>query len=141
VELAAPEPGRDKDHSILGDRRGNRVHVETVVLPHEPAGLEVVAPHPLVSGRDHLGAAVVLHHERRAPRVDVLPLGAPDLLARGRVERDDERGTLMVPHDNELVAVQNGRASGLANLGKHTLVAEMLLPEQCAVDVVGVQTA
>src|SRR4029079_8721707 len=97
VELAAPEPGRDEDHAVLGDRRGNRVHVETVVLPDETAGLEVVAPHPLVSGRDHLGAAVVLHDEWRPPGVDVLPLGAPDFLACGSVERDDERGTLMVP--------------------------------------------
>ena len=47
----------------------------------------------------------------------------------------------MVPHDNEVVAVQNGGASGLANLRKHVLVAEVLLPEQCAVHVVGVQTA
>src|SRR6185369_8825242 len=102
--------------SILGDRRGNRVHVETVVLPHEPAGLEVVAPHPLVSGRDDLAAAVVLHHQRRTPRVDVLPPDAPDLLTRGSVERDDERVALMIPHDNEAVAVQNGRAPGLADL-------------------------
>ena len=43
-------------------------------------------------------------------------------------------------HIRRVVAEGNGRTCGLANLSKHVLVAEMLLPEQCAVHVVGVKT-
>ena len=32
--LLLRNPGRDKDQPVRGDRRGNRVHVETLVFSH-----------------------------------------------------------------------------------------------------------
>ena len=55
-----------------------------------------------------------------------------------RVERDDERRSLVIPLDDDPVAVQDRRLP-FAELLAHLLVAEIFLPEQLAVHVVGVE--
>jgi hypothetical protein len=47
----------------------------------------------------------------------------------------------MVPRDHQTVARQNRGTSRLTHVGKHLLLAEMLLPEQVPCHVVGIQAA
>jgi hypothetical protein len=68
-------------------------------------------------------------------------IDAPQLLARGLVERDHVRRLIeMIPDDDERVAVEDRRRS-FAELVAHLLVAEVGLPDQLAVHVVGVEAA
>ena len=93
-----------------------------------------------MAGTIACGAAVHLEDERRRPRVDLVARHAPQLLAVALVERR-RRTTVavqVVPDDDERVAVQRRRRA-LAELVAHALVAEVLLPEQLAVHVVGVE--
>ena len=54
------------------------------------------------------------------------------------VERDDERPALVIPDARRGIAVQHRRRA-LAELVAHLLVAEVLLPDELAVHVVGVE--
>src|SRR5207245_7389928 len=123
---------RDEHHAVARNRRRDRIHRDALALPDNAAGLEVVAPYLVHPGRDHLSAAVVLDDERRGPRVDLLPIHPPQFVAGQRVERHDERLTLMIPHDDDPIAVENGSAA-LAELVPHALVAAILRPQQLAV--------
>ena len=104
------------------------------------AGLEVVAAHLLHAAGDDLRAAAVLDDERSRPRIDLVACRAPAFLACALVEPDDERPALVIPDDNEHVAVERRRAA-FAELHPHRLVAEILLPDRRALHVEGVDAA
>ena len=103
-------------------------------------GVEVVAANALLRRDDRLGAAVDLQDERRRPGIDFVAGDAPQFLAVALVDRRHEGSVTVevVPDDDQRVAVQR-RGGPFAELVAHTLVAEVLLPEQLAVHVVGVQ--
>src|SRR5262249_15605944 len=133
-QTVALETAHDEHHAVGGDGRRNRVHRDARALPEDLSGLEIVAAHLVHSRRNYLRATVLLDYERCGPRVDLLPIDAPDLVAALRVERDDERLTLMIPDDDEAVAVEHGRTA-LAELIAHLLVAEIFLPQELPVHV------
>jgi len=86
-----------------------------------------------------LRATVDLEHEWCGPRVDLLARRTPQFLAIALVERCDERlATQVIPDDNERVAVERWRRA-FAKRVAHLLVAEILLPEQLPVHVVGIE--
>ncbi len=138
LQAVPAESAGQVDEAVARHRRRNRVHGQAGRVPHEFARLEIVAAHAVHAGRDDLGAAAAFDDERRGPGVDLVAFLAPELLAGALVERDDERLPLMVPHHDEAVAVQRGRAP-LAELVAHPLVAKVLLPDRPAVHVEGVQ--
>ncbi len=138
LEAVAAKAARHEHHAIVRDRRRDRVHRHAGGLPDHAAGFEVVAAQLVHAGRDDLRAALVLDDERRGPGVDLVALHAPDLVAGRLVERDDERLALVVPDDDE-VRPWSDRRRALAELVAHLLVAEILLPHQLAVHVVGVE--
>jgi hypothetical protein len=83
----------------------------------------------------------MFHHERRGPRIHLVAGPAPQLGPGPRIQRHDEGFALMIPENDEAIAVQHGRAARLSDHGKHVLAAEALLPEERAAHVVRVQAA
>ena len=75
--------------------------------------------------------------ERHRPRVDLGAVLAPELLSGALVESGDERLALVIPLDDEAIAEERRRAA-FAERVAHLLVAEILLPDELAVHVVGV---
>ena len=138
LQVVAAEAAHREDHAVGGHGRGNRVHRRPGRLPDHLAGFEIVAPQAVHAVGHDLCAAVVLDDERRRPRVDLLALHPPDLRAGALVERDDERGALVIPDDDQVVAVECGRGT-FAELVAHLLVAEVFLPDERPVHVVGVE--
>ena len=78
--------------------------------------------------------------ERRRPGIDFIAGSAPAFLSGALVEGDDERLALVIPDDDDGVAVESGGAA-LAKLVAHRLVAEVLLPDRRSLHVEGVDAA
>ena len=80
-------------------------------------------------------------HQRGRPVRLLVAGGAPDLLAGGLVEHDHERIALVVEHEDQLVAGEHG-GHALAERHPHAqLHAEVLLPDERALEVVAVHAA
>ena len=103
-------------------------------------GVEVVAPHRQAID-DDLAAAVVLHHVGRRPVVRLGALRAPDLAAGRGIEHHQEAGVEVIEVQQQPAVVQRQRRA-LAERHVHAHPdAEVLLPEELAVHVVGVEPA
>ena len=134
LERVAAEAARDVDDAVGVDGRGDRVRREAGGAPALLAGGEVVA-HDAVRSRDHhLRRALARDHERGRPGGGLVTVLAPALLAGRRVERDDEVGALVVPGDDERLAVDRGRGSFAEAIARLHL-PELLLPEELALEV------
>ncbi len=128
----------------MDDRRRHRDVAAAGQLPDFLAGLEIVRAHVPPAVDDELRLPVHLMHRRRAPRRHVTPRDAPQLLAAPGVERPEERPLLNIRLDDHDVVVKDGRAPGFPlrrRVGEPAGVehAEVLLPEQLALEVVGVE--
>ena len=102
--------------------------------------LEVVGAQAFRAADDDLCALAVRDDDRRGPRGDLVAFDFPAFLARALVESDEEGLPLVVPVDDQRVAVQGGRAAlAVRVLDPH--VAQVGLPHQEALQVEGVESA
>ena len=139
-QVVAAKPARRDHDAVLAHRRRDRIHRQARAVPDHRAGLEIVAVQLVHARHDHLRAAAMLDDVGRGPRVDLVAAHAPELLAGVLVERRDVRALRVIPHDDQPIAIEHRRAS-LAELVAHRLVAEIFLPDELAVHVVGVDAA
>ena len=79
--------------------------------------------------------------ERRGPVGLLVARDAPDLLAGLLVEHDHERVAFVIEHEDELVAGEHGRHAFAEGHPHAHLHAEVLLPDQRALEVVAVHPA
>ena len=104
----------------------------------------IVAARELGRLRDQLRLAVALEDRRRRPRGNLFALRAPHFLAGRDVERREERAALDVAlHDHHVLPDDRRAADAPLVVGVEEPAgvedAEVLLPEQLAVEVVGVK--
>ena len=102
-------PAGDVNYAVGIDRHGNDVCPQAPAFPQDVAGFEIVTAGFLGRADDHLCRAIVLHDEGRGPSRSFGPILAPEFLASAFVHRDDERIALVIPFDDQGVAVQRGR--------------------------------
>ncbi len=139
LQVVAAEAARREHHAVGEHRRRDRVHGRAGRFPDDGAGFQIIAAQFVHAVDDHLRAAVVLDDQRRRPGVDLLARLPPQLLAVALVERGNERLAVeVIPDDDDGVAVQRRRGA-LAELVAHALVAEILLPQERAVHVEGIE--
>ena len=139
LQIVAPVAARHVHHPVGVHGRGNGVHGGAAAPPNRLTGLEVVAVDLVHGRRDRLRAPAVLDDQGCGPGIDLVPVRPPALLAGAGVERRDERLSAdVIPGHHQRVAVQRRRRP-LAERVAHETVAEIDLPQQLPVEVVGVQ--
>src|SRR5262249_6447720 len=140
-EIRVAEAAHGDQDVAIDDGRGNGVLPEAGGLPELFAGLEIVAAHLGRRRNDHLLASFKGNDDRAAPIGRAIPAGAPELAPGALVERDEVRlALLLIENEQELVAFERGPGA-LAEFAEHAKLAEILLPDQPAVEGVAVDTA
>src|SRR5207244_7414112 len=90
---------------------------------------------------DDLLTAGIGDHDRTAPVGGSVALRAPELAAGALVESDEERiAVLLIEHEQELLAFERGPGA-FAEFAEHAQLAEILLPDELAVERVTVDAA
>ena len=131
---------RDVDEIVSDEGRGHRDHRGALDAPQLSAGIRIVAAKVLRPVRDELGAVAAFVDRRRRPRRQPFTFCTPHLLARGSLERGEERPFLLIALHNDKVLVEDRRA-GVAPFvighveGAMVERADVLFPEQVAVQV------
>src|SRR5439155_17150986 len=123
------------------DGSGDGVLAESGRLPDLLSSLEIVAAHLRGCRDDDLFTAGVGNHDRTAPVGGAIALRAPELAAGALLESHEERiAVLLIEHEQELVAFERGPGA-FAEFAEHAQLAEILLPDELAVERVAVDAA
>src|SRR4029077_3517042 len=104
----AAHTNRQGAHSHGGRNSVDRL---SAALPDDRARGEIVAAHTVGSVDDHLRAAVVFDRQRRSPGSWFVASYFPARLAGACVENGEKGADLLVPVDDECVAVKRGRSA------------------------------
>ena len=129
-----------QEHPIPGgNRRRDGIDRLPGALPKQFAILEIVAADLVGAVDDDLFATAVTDDQRSAPTRGFVARLPPQLAAIPLVEGHDEVVTLMVPEHDHRVAIK-GRRTALPEAIAGAHVAEVLFPEQLALEVVPVET-
>src|SRR5262249_52796280 len=140
--LSEPLPGAAvrENQAVAGDRRGDTATagVEVGPGPILPAVLGVVAGNAGGAGDDQLGYAFPLRKQkrRRVAGAEPFALDLPGRFARLAVQRQQFRLAVLVVGDDDLVLENHRGGAGPVLAGK---AAEVAVPDQLALEVVGVQ--
>ena len=119
---------------------GDHVAGQPAAFPEHLAGGQVVAADFAGGGHHGLGFAVALDDQRGGPGSALLARLLPERLAGVLVQRDDAGAVLVVAVDDEGVPVKRGRAA-FAEAHRHAHLAQVLVPERLAVQVIAIQAA
>ena len=134
--------GHEDQPSARHRRRGR----EIAVGPESPpllAGLDSITSRVPDGRGDHLCSRGVFVDQRRRPRWMLVPLGAPHLLARLHVERQQIRLVAHVDLEDHQVLINDRRTGGVplvarVEVATRVEVPQVLGPQQGAVQVVAV---
>ena len=90
LQVAPTIATRDVYDAISMHWRRNRIHRSTAALPNDFPRLKVIARHVVHRWRNNLGTPTVLNDQRRRPRIDLIAIHSPALLAGAFIERYNE---------------------------------------------------
>ncbi len=118
----------------------DRVFPETRGLPQEAAGFEIVAAH-LFSADDDLAPAFVQRNIRRRPVETFRARRPPDLAPGLRIQHHQETFLEVIEVQQQAAVMQRQRRAFAERHVHAHLDAEVLLPDQRSVHVVGIEAA